>query len=104
MDRLNFAIGAIRNKGNNNFLFNCSTLDTLPNVLLQINGHQLVLTPQMYVRKRIAFGKERCDSLFVPEDQETSWVLGDPFLHAYYTQFDVGNRRLGFAPLRRPAV
>jgi len=29
-----------------------------------------------------------------------SWILGDPFIRQYCNVFDLGNKRIGFAPAK----
>ena len=44
--------------------------------------------------------RKACLSSFMPlprDVQDDMWILGDIFLRAYYTEFDMDNMRLGFA-------
>ena len=42
-------------------------------------------------------GTTFCILGFQALDQDGMWILGDVFIGEYYTEFDVGNKRLGFA-------
>jgi len=78
----------------------CEKLPAMPPVTLNIGGRAFHLTPEQYVLKVESPGADpQCVSGFMGLDIPVGplWILGDIFLGAYHTVFDVGNSRLGFA-------
>jgi hypothetical protein len=74
----------------------CDSIDDLPDITLFIGDTALTLTARQYVVITQSDDQTFCNSGFVSYDIPY-WVLGDPFIGAYYTKLDYGNRRLGFA-------
>ncbi|KAI2808000.1 hypothetical protein RDWZM_005410 [Blomia tropicalis] len=100
VEHLNRALGAI-GPLNGIFVLNCSHINTLPNIIFQINGVKFPLSPDQYVMRQSAMGKEICISSFISLPANIPlWILGDVFIGNYYTEFDYGNKRVGFAPTK----
>eukprot|EP00063_Salmo_salar_P034534 XP_014009369.1 PREDICTED: cathepsin E-like [Salmo salar] len=86
------------------YLLDCARLSSLPQVTIMLNGVEYVLTAESYVRREMMGDHEICFSGFQAEDLHSStdplWILGDVFLSDYYSIYDRGQDRVGFAKAR----
>ncbi|XP_078098299.1 pepsin A-like [Mustelus asterias] len=74
----------------------CNSLSSMPDVTFTINGVEYTISSSDYVSKT----KQTCMSGFdtMPiANYDELWILGDVFIGVYYSIFDRGNNRVGFA-------
>ncbi len=79
----------------------CSTVPSLPNLEIKFGGDSYIIKPADYILEIDQGGKSTCIvgilGLDLPPQLGEAFILGDSFIKAYYTHFDVENGRVGFA-------
>ncbi|XP_010445222.1 PREDICTED: aspartic proteinase oryzasin-1-like [Camelina sativa] len=76
----------------------CKKLNKLPDVTFTIGGRSFSVRPRDYVRRK---SDNVCTSRFEGDDKVSLWILGMPFIRAFYTVYDYTkppNVNIGFAP------
>ncbi|XP_040838905.1 gastricsin [Ochotona curzoniae] len=82
------------------YFVDCDSVDSLPTLTFIINGVEFPLSPSTYVLSVNGQCMLGLEATYVSsQDGEPLWILGDVFLRAYYSVFDMANNRVGFAAL-----
>ncbi|KAI9207844.1 aspartic peptidase domain-containing protein [Polychytrium aggregatum] len=100
-EAINSKIGATKGQGGQ-YTVDCSTVSKLPPITFTFGGKKFTLKGEDYVLRASGLGGgETCISGFIgidiPAPAGPLWIVGDVFLRVFYTIYDLGNNRVGFA-------
>lgn len=84
---------------NKEFFIDCNA--TSPDIDVTIAGKSFTLTKEDYVIKDAGKCLFAMSGIDVPAPAGPLWILGDVFMRAHYVKFDVGQKRLGFATIKK---
>jgi cathepsin D len=103
---INKMLGGIPVGTTGEYIIMCNLIDTMPDIDFVLGGKTFTLSPRDYVLEvtQCILGncETQCISGFMGMDLPMSdppswWILGDVFIGKFYTEFDVGQSRVGFA-------
>ncbi|WP_062268709.1 pepsin-like aspartic protease [Endozoicomonas arenosclerae] len=77
----------------------CSDLDKLPTIKIQLSQFSYDLTPAFYVIKVPDQQNKLHCQLGIDAIDDNSWILGDTFLRSKLSVYDLSGTRVGFATL-----
>ncbi|KAJ1951273.1 aspartic proteinase precursor [Linderina macrospora] len=99
---INKQIGA-KKSWTGQYTVNCRTIPTLLPFTMQFGGKKYQLDAKDYILDI----EGTCVPLFTGLDinraDSSLWIIGDVFLRKFYSVFDLGNNRIGFAPSKQTA-
>merc|ERR1712070_564419 len=75
-----------------------------PDIDVVIGGNSYTLKKEDYIIKDQTMCLFGVTGLDVPAPAGPLYILGDVFMRAHYVKFDVGNKRLGFAQIKKSLV
>ena len=80
----------------------CNEIDSYPDLSVIIANDEYVLKPSDYILKFKIGGYVECSVGIQAMDDlgSPTFILGDVFMRAYYTHYDMGRGRVGFAKAR----
>jgi len=96
------AVGATFDSPNGIYKMRCNANPA--NVVITIGANKYTITPADYIVD-VGYGNGDCAFAIFPFDStgfSVQWILGDPFIRPYCNIYDLGQRRIGFAPVLRP--
>eukprot|EP00455_Lapot_gusevi_P026465 TRINITY_DN2791_c0_g1_i2.p1 TRINITY_DN2791_c0_g1~~TRINITY_DN2791_c0_g1_i2.p1 ORF type:complete len:372 (+),score=168.29 TRINITY_DN2791_c0_g1_i2:57-1172(+) len=79
----------------NEYTIDCGSISSLPQLVIKMGGNTFTLDGKDYVINAGGMCLFAMTGIDVPSG--ALWIMGDVFIRKYYTVFDWGNQRLGFA-------
>jgi len=97
ISKIQTAIGGTPVGSSGEYTVDCSKISSLPSVTITLAGKDYVLEGKDYILQVSGQCLSGFMGIDLPAGNPVKFILGDVFLRKYYSIYDMGNKRMGFA-------